>query len=278
VAVLAERALSQRVAALEQIVRSRAELRGACREVERTTLPDAAEFLARFWAPGVPAIFTDLVTRWPAFGRWGPQDFARRFGDVTIEACVGRERSDDPDVRWAELTAEMTVAELVRRLQGAGNDVYVTTNNALLRRAGMAPLLGEIDLPEAIFGPTLEPKLMGFWFGDTGTHTSFHHDHANAILCQVLGRKRVKLVPPESLTMLRHARGVYSEWDPAEHDAPPELVEVELAAGEALFLPLGWWHQVDAIDLSISVSIRKFAFLNIFDWYRPGTALAGRKP
>ena len=27
---------------------------------------------------GVPAIFTDLVTRWPAFGRWGPVRVAAR--------------------------------------------------------------------------------------------------------------------------------------------------------------------------------------------------------
>jgi hypothetical protein len=242
VASLAQQALARRAAALEQIVRLRAELRGAHRAIERTSLPDAEQFLSRFWAPGVPAIFTDLVTRWPAFGRWGPQDFVQRFGEVTIEACVSRDRSDDPDVRWAELTEEMTVAELVRRLQAAGNEAYVTTNNALLRRPEMAPLLHEIDLPAAISGSAMQPRLMGFWFGDAGTHTSFHHDHANAILCQVLGRKRVKLVPPESLTMLRHARGVYSEWNAEEHDPPPELVEVELAAGEALFLPLGWWH------------------------------------
>ena len=43
--------------------------------------------------------------------------------------------------------------------------------------------------------------------------------------------------------------------------------------GEALFIPAGWWHQVDALDPSISVTILDFTFTNDYGWYRPGTAL-----
>ena len=69
----AARALARRVAALEQIVRMRREHRAAraagSTTVERMPLPDADVFLARLWVPGVPAVITDLVPRWPAFGR-----------------------------------------------------------------------------------------------------------------------------------------------------------------------------------------------------------------
>jgi hypothetical protein len=283
-ALACARTLARRVAALEQIVRLRREHRQVRHAgsigLERVPLPPADEFLARFWVPGVPAIFTDLVTRWPAFGRWGPRDFAARFGDVVVEACVGRSTSTDPDVRWKDLRCALTMAELVRRFEvpGAANDVYVTTNNAALRHPGLAPLLEEIDVPAEIFGESLDPARMGLWFGAAGTHTTMHHDHANAMLCQVLGRKRVQLVLPESLTMLERARGVYSGWDPREEEFPQDVIDVVLEPGEAVFLPTGWWHQVDALDLSISVSIRKFAFPNDYGWYRPGTALAGRTP
>lgn len=261
------RRLARRVAALEQIVRLRREHRGAA-AIERGLLPGREDFLARLWVPGVPAIFTDLVPRWAAFGRWGPEDFVDRFGDVMVEACVGRSSSSDPDVEWKALRAEMTMSELVRRLDG--NDVYVTTNNAALQRPELAPLLDEIDVPAEIFGPRLDPKRMGFWFGAAGTHTSLHHDHANSVLCQVLGRKRVRLAPPESLDLLDTSRGVYNT---ATADRPLEVI---LSAGETLFIPTGWWHEVDALDLAISVTIRAFAWPNEFNWYRPGTALAGR--
>jgi hypothetical protein len=277
----------RRIAALEQMVRLRRELRRArpcgSTTLARVPLPCADAFIDRHWLPGVPAIFTDLVPRWPAFGRWCPRDFATRFAEVSIEACVGRRASEDPDAQWQPLRREMTVAELVRRVEAPppDNDVYVTTNNGALRRPGLRVLLEEIDLPAEIFGPTLEPARMGFWFGPAGTHTAMHHDHANAMLCQVLGRKRVRLAPPESLAMLDGSRGVYNTRDPGDvidEDLVPELIEVELQPGEALFLPVGWWHQVDALETSISVSVRKFAWPGDFDWYRPGTALAGRGP
>jgi hypothetical protein len=283
-ALAVARTLSRRVAALEQMVRLRHDHReareGGSTTLDRGALPCADEFLARHWVPGVPGIFTDLVTRWPAFGRWGPRDFVARFGDVVLEACVGRSSSPDPDVEWDALRCELSMGELVRRIEAPGpsNDVYLTTNNGALRRPGLRDLLLEIDVPAEIFGPRLDPARMGLWFGPAGTHTTMHHDHANAMLCQVLGRKRVRLVPPESLAMLESSRGVYGRSDSGADASTPQVIDVVLEAGEALFIPIGWWHEVDALELAVSVSIRAFAFPNDYGWYRPGTALAGRIP
>jgi hypothetical protein len=278
------RRLAQRVVALEQIVRLRRDHRGALAAgsttIERGPLPAASEFLARHWVPGVPAIFTDLVRSWPAFGRWGPRDLVERFGDVVVEACVGRTSIADPDPLWDRLKRDVSIAELVGMLSSAGpaNDVYVIAKNAALRRPGLRALLDDIRLPPEIFGHTMQPMRMGLWIGAAGTHTPLHHDGDNSMFCQVVGRKRFRIAPPESLALLDCARGVYSRWDPSddETDAPEALIELVLEPGDALFLPAGWWHQVDALDLGISVSILEFAWPNDYGWYRPGSALAGR--
>lgn len=273
--LLAARKLARRVAALEQMVRLRREHRDAV--IERRPLPDAHEFRARYWVPGVPAIFTDLVRRWPAFGRWGPQDLAARFGDVPIEACVGRTTVADPDSRWDLVKREMPLREFVALLATPGNDAYVIAKNAALRNPRLRALLDDIALPPDIFGPTLQPTRMGLWLGAAGTHTPLHHDGDDSMFCQVVGRKRFRLAPPESIALLDASRGVYSRWDPQDDlDGPERLVEIVLQPGEALFIPAGWWHQVDALDLGISVSILAFAWANDFGWYRPGSLLAGR--
>lgn len=35
-------------------------------------------------------------------------------------------------------------------------------------------------------------------------------------------------------------------------------VECILNAGEALFIPIGWWHSVESLDVSISISFYPF--------------------
>lgn len=280
------RALWRRVAALEQIVRLRREHRAlqpeGHTEVARRPLPSAAELLARHVVPGIPVVLTDLVTRWPAMQRWTPAALTERLGDERIEACVGRESAIDPDPEWAPLRQELTVRVLMERITaGPSNDTYVIAKNAALRRPGLRSLLDDMVLPPEIFGPAPSPTRMGLWIGPAGTHTPLHHDTDDSMFCQVLGRKRFRLAPPESIALLDRSRGLYSRFDPRGDDelreGPERLLEVVLAPGEALLLPAGWWHQVDALDPSIGVSILDLAWPNDFGWYHPGSLLRGSK-
>ena len=47
------------------------------------------------------------------------------------------------------------------------------------------------------------------------------------------------------------------------------LIDFELAPGEILFVPVGWWHHVRALDWSISVSFANFVFPNTYRWAIP---------
>lgn len=45
--------------------------------------------------------------------------------------------------------------------------------------------------------------------------------------------------------------------------------QVILAPGEALFIPLGWWRQVRALDFSVTITQTNFHWLNDFHLAHP---------
>ncbi|PCC70214.1 Cupin-like domain-containing protein [Nannocystis exedens] len=255
--------------------RLRRALRATSPAIERRALPSPGEFLARYWATGTPVIFTDVVPRWPAFSRWSPADLRARFGSAEIEMSIGRAADDDPDVRFKQHVRRTTLADYVDRVLMAGetNDLYLIANNRNLARPGLAGLLDDVALPAGYFDAARSAGCGALWFGPAGTVTSLHHDTSNILFFQVVGRKRFRLYPPDQPQLLAAARGVYSTLDPERPS--PELAgafgfDEVLLPGEALFLPVGWWHHVRALDLSISVAFNNFVWPNDFEWYKPG--------
>jgi hypothetical protein len=170
------------------------------------------------------------------------------------------------------------MADYVDRVRGGGstNDLYLVAHNNVLQHTELSALLEDVAPDEAIFDPD-QARCASLWFGPAGTVTPLHHDTTNILFCQIYGRKRVRLVAPAETALLREARGFYAgvDCDHPRFGEDPELAQVlvkdvELVAGEALFIPAGWWHRVTALEVSINLSLLGFRRHNDFDWYRPG--------
>jgi ribosomal protein L16 Arg81 hydroxylase len=70
--------------------------------------------------------------------------------------------------------------------------------------------------------------------------------------------------------------GVFSQVDPENPDFNKyplyrniKPIELILKPGEVIFIPVGWWHHVRALDVSISVSFTNFVFPNYYNWQNP---------
>lgn len=129
----------------------------------------------------------------------------------------------------------------------------------------------------------LDEPLLNAWFGPKGTKTPLHTDPYHNVLCQVVGYKYVRLYSP-SETPKVYPRGVdenginmentslldVSFFRPEGFDAnkhsinysveefplftTAEYRETILKPGECLYIPLGWWHYVESLSTSFSVS------------------------
>ena len=86
-----------------------------------------------------------------------------------------------------------------------------------------------------------------------------------------MGRKKVTLIPAWQVPWLYNDKGVFSaaafpNFDEKRHPLMKNItpVEVVIGPGDALFIPIGWWHCVEALDVSISISFTNFNANNAF--------------
>jgi hypothetical protein len=128
----------------------------------------------------------------------------------------------------------------------------------------------------------LLPEVDGrIWLGNR-VRTATHYDLSENVACNVSGRRRFILFPPEQIANLylgplelTPAGTPTSLVDPLAPDLDrfPRFAEAwkhaqtaTLEPGDAIYIPYGWWHAVDSLD--------SFNILVNYWWNNPHDALA----
>lgn len=121
-------------------------------------------------------------------------------------------------------------------------------------------LPGLIEENASDYFPEVEPRL---WVGNEGI-VSAHYDGSDNIACVVAGRRRFVLFPPEQIgnlypgpinfTPAGAPTSMVNLNDP-DFDRYPLLKtalanawSVELEPGDAIFIPMLWWHHVESLE------------------------------
>ena len=272
--------LAQRLAKLGSVLdvhRALAALAPGAGSVERRGGVSRAELLERYYAANRPVVLTGAMDDWPALARWGPDYFKATCGEALVEIMSGRTRDPRYEINAYDHKSEVRFADYVEMVAAGGesNDYYLVANNGFFARPEMRPLYDDIRFPEHLDAAQTDGRVH-FWFGPAGTVTPLHHDLMNVLMAQVYGRKRVTLISPDQTHRLYNEIGVFSEVDPEapDYERHPlyrevEALRVDLAPGEALFLPVGWWHHVRALEVSVTVTFTNFVHRNEFEWQNP---------
>lgn len=236
------------------------------------------EFLTEYYSANRPVVLTDVADRWSALERWTPEYLVDRIGDDLVEVMTTRERDPRYEENLDAHRSRMAFRDYVAMVEATAptNDFYLVANNHFLDKPSTACLLPDIVQDERLLDSESSRGQMFFWYGPAGTVTPLHHDTSNVLLTQVRGSKRVRLVPALEAHRVYNDVAVYSPVDPERPDLErfPQFTDattmtVTLGAGEALFIPVGWWHHVRSLEVSISVSFTNFRFPNSFEWSFP---------
>lgn len=230
-------------------------------------LPGAA-FRDGFYSRNLPVLIKDAIAHWIALKGWHLDELSDRFADRLVEIQSGRTADPDYEPNSNSHRSLMPFNTFARRIAEAeSNDLYMTANNSGYNQAALAELWEDFDPPTEYL--THDPKAGFLWMGGAGAQTPLHHDLTSNFMAQVVGRKRVILASPFQTPQLYNHLHCYSRADLERPDlerfpllAQVQALQADIEPGDLLFIPVGWWHQVRSLDLSITISFTNFLWRN----------------
>jgi hypothetical protein len=266
-------ALAKREWLLETIERQRDLVPGLV-TIERVSGLSRDAFLSRFYALNRPVILQGEMADWPALTRWTPEYLQAAIGARPVEYQGGRllDRQFEmhKDAHRREAPFDFFLDQILQ--PGAANDAYITAYNSERNASAFSALHPDQRFLEKFLDRGAAAPHGMMWIGPGGTVTSLHHDLTNNFIAQVVGRKRIKLAPAADVGKLYNHRHVFSEITDLEDPsvdlsryprlAALRIYDVLLQPGEILFVPLGWWHQVKALEFSITITFTNFLWKN----------------
>lgn len=248
------------------------------RAIERKPMISRADFLENYYSKNTPLIFTDITENWKALSLWNPEYLKENYGDVEIEVQADRNSDRLYEINLDQHRRKMPMAAYINDVVNGGetNNYYMVANNGNIEKTALRGLLDDLEMfPNYLDARNINGTTF-FWFGPSGTITPLHHDPVNLMFTQIYGRKVWKIIPPYYTHLLYNYRGVFSEVDcenpdyekyPLFQNVP--IIEVTLNPGDTIFIPVGWWHTVKSLDISISMSFTNFVFPNQYEWIYP---------
>ena len=242
---------------------------------------------------GLPIVIQDSLTHWPAlrerpwsspaylmqktFGgrRLVPVEIGRSYTDsgwgqsiITFKDFMSSYLLRDPTDTHEQGMGYLAQHDLFSQVPSLRNDISIPD----YCYTDPPPPAPGTPLDSQEQQAKLEEPLLNAWFGPAGTISPLHTDPYHNILCQVVGKKYIRLYNPSETGKL-YPKGVEgggvdmsntSEVDVEAADRGldekyplfrrAEYVETILNEGECLYIPVGWWHYVRSLTVSFSVS------------------------
>lgn len=242
--------------------------------IERRAALSADEFLDRYYAANRPVILTGEMADWPALAKWTPDYLKQVVGARPVEFQGDRGKNQSFEIDKAAHRRQMPFdgfIDLVTR-PDVGNDIYLTAYNSVGNAEALSMLHPDMGFPEKLLSRDVAQPNGMMWIGPAGTLTSLHHDLTNNLIAQVVGRKRLLVLPASEVGKLYNHPYVFSEIGDLEDPstslaqfpllADARFTEVTLMPGEMIFMPVAWWHQVRSIDFSVTVTYTNFRWPN----------------
>jgi hypothetical protein len=232
----------------------------------------AEQFYQEWLCHHQPVVIDGFAKTWGALD-WTVSELTDRFGDAPIEVLSGRDQAAHPDRDFRQLTRQIHPKEWEQILSAneASNDDYLVARNHLMQGSIGRNLIQDTPISSQWVRQDNLLDCCSLWMGPKGTFTAAHHDTCHALFVQLVGEKTFDLASPLIVETLIDLEPYYHGQRNLKAVCETEqLSSATLKPGDALFLPVGWWHQATALSLSVGMSFNGLHAPNDYGEYCPG--------
>ena len=205
-----------------------------------------------------PVFIKGLISNWPALTKWNrPSFWIKIAGHRFFPVEIGCHYSDS---NWRQEIIQLNDFFQKYVFDINNEDIaYIAQHNWIHQIPHLAHDFETPEICDIFLNPDMRSVITHMWFGVKGTFTPLHYDKYDNILSQIVGRKYILLIDPKFSEILSNGHENTSRiidenisYYLQQHNVP--FQEVVLQAGESLFIPSLWWHQVKSLSFSISIS------------------------
>uniref|UniRef100_H3GJ11 JmjC domain-containing protein n=1 Tax=Phytophthora ramorum TaxID=164328 RepID=H3GJ11_PHYRM len=142
--------------------------------------------------------------------------------------------------------------------------IAVPKPDATCTKASLPAIMNHFRIPACLQGKSVTQ--VNLWMTVQPGRTTLHYDAYQNILVVLYGKKVVTLYPPSDTAKMypypvhtkstNHSQVNIVQPDFAKHPRFKEASaqRFEVAAGDAVLIPEGWWHQVDSDEFTVAVN------------------------
>jgi hypothetical protein len=162
------------------------------------------------------------------------------------------------------LIVEMSLTEIFERISGIGNHKFILGEGEryyIFGNLAPAKLIDQVRWPNEAM-----TKDRSMYITATGVLTKAHYDRHAGFLMHIYGRKHALILSPKYFQQIYPVHNLATGEDrrslvnlrSPDLNAHPRVVELEametiLEPGDMLFIPPNWWHEIEALEVSISL-------------------------
>lgn len=228
--------------------------------IEELTSLDSKLFKKKYFNRKEPVLIKGLANNWGATKKWDFDFFLSLGEDKEILLLSDNFIQDDNRYKKSSFT------NYIQKLKDSENGKesikdYLTTLNIFKY---FPNLVGDTDF--SIFENHTKTNEVTAWIGPSGTISGFHADTANNMYAQIKGKKMFIICSTKfNKNMYPSGKHIYeavaSQVDINNFNSVKfpkfnevDFIKVILEPGDVLYLPQKWWHYVQSLDTSISIS------------------------